>query len=138
MKVTLRVLYGSELGQQVTVHGSSFLIGRAADCHLRPNCPAVSRHHCELRIEGDQVVLRDLSSKNGTFVNGERVEAERTLRDGDRLAFGMRMLEVHVDPDLAPIEITCAESHSRQAAVDAGSARERCAPVAEALVVSSA
>jgi len=79
-----------------------------------------------------------LSSKNGTFVNGERVEAERTLRDGDRLAFGMRMLEVHVDPDLAPIEITCAESHSRQAAVDAGSARERCAPVAEALVVSSA
>ena len=63
------------------------LLGRGTDCDLRLVDPGVSRHHAELRVEHDQVVLVDLGSTNGTFVNGRRVSVE-ALRDGDELQFG--------------------------------------------------
>jgi pSer/pThr/pTyr-binding forkhead associated (FHA) protein len=45
------------------------MLGRGTDCDLRLVDPGVSRHHAELRVEDDEVVLVDLGSTNGTFVN---------------------------------------------------------------------
>jgi pSer/pThr/pTyr-binding forkhead associated (FHA) protein len=57
----------------------------------------VSRHHAELRVENDQVVLVDLGSTNGTFVNGQPVRRV-TLSDGTRIALGRTTLIFRQDP----------------------------------------
>ena len=66
-------------------------IGRGTDCDLRLVDPGVSRHHAELRVEDDEVVLVDLGSTNGTFVNGEPVRRV-TLTDGTRITLGRTTL----------------------------------------------
>jgi len=67
------------------------VIGRADDCDLVVAEPAVSRRHCEIVWEHVQYVLRDLGSANGTFVNGEQVQAA-PLRDGDLVEMGFVQL----------------------------------------------
>ena len=56
------------------------MLGRGTDCDLRLVDPGVSRHHAELRVEDDEVVLVDLGSTNGTFVNGQPVRRVDTHR----------------------------------------------------------
>jgi hypothetical protein len=63
-------------------------LGRSAECDLPVDSPRASRVHARVSMKDDRVVVEDLGSKNGTFVNGERVEGERALRPGDRLDVG--------------------------------------------------
>src|SRR5262249_35273025 len=56
--------------------------------------PDVSRTHCEVRVVGEQVVVRDLGSTNGTFVDGARVTAERVLPLSSRLEIGRHVLRL--------------------------------------------
>jgi hypothetical protein len=67
------------------------LLGRGTDCDLRLVDPGVSRHHAELRIEDGEVVLVDLGSTNGTFVNGQPVRRV-LLTDGTRVTLGRTTL----------------------------------------------
>ena len=67
------------------------MLGRGTDCDLRLVDPGVSRHHAELRVEDDEVVLVDLGSTNGTFVNGEPVRRV-SLTDGTRVTLGRTTL----------------------------------------------
>ncbi len=85
MDVKLIVTKGKHVGKQLRIAKPKFLIGRAQDCHLRPVSELVSRHHCAIIIEDGSVAIRDFGSKNGTYVNGERVTGERELKNGDRL-----------------------------------------------------
>jgi len=75
-----------------------FVIGRAQDCHLQIPSKFVSRHHCELIVDGtDHVVrIRDLGSQNGTFVNNNVVTGECQLKDGDKVTVGCIPFEVHI------------------------------------------
>ncbi|MFJ8045363.1 FHA domain-containing protein [Kitasatospora sp. NPDC096147] len=63
-------------------------IGRMTGSGLRLGDATVSRHHAELRREGDGWVLYDLGSSNGTFVNELRVAGAVVVRAGDRVRFG--------------------------------------------------
>jgi hypothetical protein len=75
------------------------LLGRGTDCDLRLVDPGVSRHHAELRVEGGQVVLVDLGSTNGTFVNGQPVRRV-ALADGTHVSLGRTTLVFRQDgPD---------------------------------------
>jgi hypothetical protein len=67
------------------------LLGRGTDCDLRLVDPGVSRHHAEIRVEGPEIVLVDLGSTNGTFVNGQPVRRV-TLSDGARVTLGRSTL----------------------------------------------
>lgn len=67
------------------------LLGRGTDCDLRLVDPGVSRHHSEIRIEGAEIVLVDLGSTNGTFVNGQPIRRV-TLADGARISLGRTTL----------------------------------------------
>lgn len=68
------------------------VLGRADPCDVVVADPAVSRRHAEIRREGDEWVLIDLGSTNGSEVNGKRVNRHR-LTHGDRLGFGETVFE---------------------------------------------
>ena len=75
-------------------------IGRADGNAFQLLEPSVSGRHCEVRTLGDNLVVRDLLSTNGTFVNDERVQGEHELQDGDRLKIGPLEFRIalNVDP----------------------------------------
>ena len=101
MEVTLICVGGKHAGQQVPVPGPEFFIGRAEDCHLRPGSALVSLHHAVILVEEGSVAIRDFASKNGTYVNGERIKAERRLKTGEHLNIGPLEFEVHLSAQWA-------------------------------------
>ncbi|MEO1973268.1 MAG: FHA domain-containing protein [Pirellulaceae bacterium] len=94
MRVKLKVLNGQSAGREVKVPETGLLIGRSEECHLRPKSDAVSRCHCEISVGDDVLVIRDLGSKNGTYVNGSRIESDTKISSGDQLLIGKLELEV--------------------------------------------
>lgn len=96
MALTLIVVNGTHAGQKIRVRAKKYLIGRADDCHLRPKAESVSRHHCALLIDEPDVLVRDLGSRNGTYVNDQRVQGSRVLETGDKLSIGKLQLEVEI------------------------------------------
>ena len=88
MQIKLIVVGGARSGEEVAVTVPKFIIGRDRDCHLRCNSDVVSRHHCALIVESNYISVIDFSSKNGTFVDGERVVREQELQTGSLLAVG--------------------------------------------------
>jgi len=96
MDVKLVVLEGKNAGQKVPVPGGKFFIGRGADCQLRPQSDQVSRHHAVILAEDGFVAVRDLGSRGGTFVNGQRVKTEQELKNGDQLRLGPLNFELEL------------------------------------------
>jgi hypothetical protein len=74
-------------GERFALTESIITIGRHPDSNLVLADPNVSRNHAEIRPQGEQFVVVDLGSTNGTRVNGVRVDSQ-VLRDGDEVAFG--------------------------------------------------
>lgn len=101
MEVKLIVIGGKNAGRVVPVSVERFLIGRAEECHLRPNSDLVSRNHCAISIRDGRVTLHDFGSRNGTLVNGQRVNGEAVLRAGDHLRVGPLEFEVAIEVNLA-------------------------------------
>jgi pSer/pThr/pTyr-binding forkhead associated (FHA) protein len=66
---------------------SSISIGRGPECDIHLRSSSVSRYHAVLRISHDAVILEDMSSTNGCYVNGRRV-TRQLLKDGDMLRVG--------------------------------------------------
>ena len=64
------------------------VLGRSDDADLRLIDDGVSRRHAAVILEGDQVMLKDLGSANGTFCNGSRISDEMILNDGDKISMG--------------------------------------------------
>ena len=98
MFVQLVVAAGNRAGQVIHVLGEKFIIGRAEDCHLRPRSELISRYHCAILV-GEGVVVRDLGSKNGVRLNGEKVSAEHKLETGDKLVVGPLEFFVNIVAD---------------------------------------
>lgn len=88
MKISLVVTQGTQQGKAIPISKAEFIIGRDAQCHLRPASQHVSKKHCAIRVKGDKVFLEDFGSTNGTFINDQPVKGEREVRDGDRLKIG--------------------------------------------------
>lgn len=97
MQVRLKIVHGSNAGKEIKIPTPKCVIGRGDDCHLRPQSDAVSRHHCVIITTDNEVVVRDLKSRNGTFVNGERVGEEALLLSGDTLRVGPLEFEMLID-----------------------------------------
>src|SRR5687768_10616802 len=75
---------------------------RSADIVLTDPSDQVSRRHARIVIRGTEAVLEDLMSTNGTFVNGERLDAPYALRAGDKVELGACTLEFVPAPPPAP------------------------------------
>src|SRR5207249_6800330 len=84
-------------------------IGRVEDNTFQIAEPSVSSHHCEILLRGADVVVKDLNSTNGTFINGEKV-TESVLKPGQILRLGQIELRLETDApgtaDKKPVEST--------------------------------
>ncbi len=78
-------------GSKEFVVGKTTTIGRLADNTVVLDNPAVSSHHACVFRDGEQLVVEDLQSTNGTFVNGMRI-TRHVLKDGDVLLIGKHKL----------------------------------------------
>lgn len=92
---TVVVTTGPEAGRRVEL-GLEVAIGRQ-EGDLVVEDPEVSRRHAVLRRSGGSVVVEDLDSTNGTFVNGERIRTPMTLGPGDQVRVGRTTLEIEPD-----------------------------------------
>jgi pSer/pThr/pTyr-binding forkhead associated (FHA) protein len=114
--VTLTVRGGPAEESHVFTEPARFLVGRGSDCDV--SLPAgsifqqVSRHHCEFDIDPPHVAVRDLGSRNGTWVNGKligrrpadacpemadpRIYAKYPLADGDEVELGHPLVRVGI------------------------------------------
>jgi serine phosphatase RsbU (regulator of sigma subunit) len=81
----LELLKGSSPGARFDLDGKKVTIGRSADCEVPVDTPAVSRRHAAVSHDGDGYYVEDLKSRNGTFLNDQRVVDRSLLTDGDRL-----------------------------------------------------
>lgn len=86
-------------GREHTLRDERTTIGRAAGNGIVISSVRVSREHACLLRQGWRVILEDLGSTNGTYLNGERVRAPMELRDGDRIQIGDVPLIFH-DPSV--------------------------------------
>ncbi len=97
MTVRLRIVHGRPQGEHLSFDRGEYVFGRGAECHVRPNSAWVSRQHCLLRVTPDAAWLRDLGSRAGTLVNGQRLVDERCLAHGDRVEVGPLVFEVQFE-----------------------------------------
>jgi pSer/pThr/pTyr-binding forkhead associated (FHA) protein len=109
MKAEL-IVHGVSAGDRpIPLPETIFLIGRDRQCHLRPHCDLVSKLHCAIAAWAGMVRVRDLRSKNGTFLNGRRIRGEMVVGDGDQLkvgtlTFSFRIRLADGTPVAAPID----------------------------------
>ncbi|HEY7512728.1 MAG TPA: FHA domain-containing protein [Vicinamibacteria bacterium] len=75
-------------GGRTTLAQGEHVLGRDPDLELSFDSPSVSRRHARLRVSPAEVVLEDLGSKNGTWVNGRRVGGPVPLADRDEIRLG--------------------------------------------------
>ena len=83
----LIVLAGSAMGEMYKLTRERTVIGRGQKAQVRMLDDGVSREHCEIVMDDDKAILRDLASTNGTFCRGSRVERQE-LEDGDKILVG--------------------------------------------------
>ena len=74
------------------------VVGRHSEAAIRIVDRFMSRRHCHIDIEDGQVVVRDLDSTHGTFVNREQI-TEAVLAPGDQLQIGVSLFRVEYDSD---------------------------------------
>jgi pSer/pThr/pTyr-binding forkhead associated (FHA) protein len=76
-------------------------VGRVEDNNFQIAEPSVSSHHCEILLRGNDVVVRDLNSTNGTYIGSEKV-TESVLKPGQILRLGQVELRLESDAPGAP------------------------------------
>jgi serine/threonine protein kinase len=106
MSLQLLVVAGPDKGRAFTLQpGPDLLLGRSAQAYYRLTDPHVSRNHCQILRDGDQVTVICHGSSSGTLVNGKAVQRQ-VLKPGDVLRVGETQLRLHIG-DL-PLDLALA------------------------------
>ena len=87
---------GKLQGKRLLLPAKEMVVGRDEDCDLRIGSSSVSRKHCTIKKSADGILVTDLGSQNGTFVNDVPIKAPTLLREGDVLRIGSTLLTVPV------------------------------------------
>jgi len=106
MRVRLILLTGANVGAEVDVEDQATL-GRLADCDLRIDDSAASRHHARVFREAGKVFIEDLRSSNGTKIGGTRIN-QAELHDGDVIEIGQARVRVKIEA-AAPVDIAAPD-----------------------------
>ncbi len=92
----LVVLSTGMTGRTHELKADKTTVGRVEDNTFQIVEPSVSSHHCEVLLRGKEVVVRDLNSTNGTFINGARI-TESVIKPGQILRLGQ--IEIRLETD---------------------------------------
>jgi pSer/pThr/pTyr-binding forkhead associated (FHA) protein len=95
-RLFLRQIGSKEGSVNIAVPQGQFTIGRDEEADFQPPSDLASRRHCVLHFSGGEIVVEDLGSRNGTFVNGERVEGKQSAGHGSSLRIGRLLFELVV------------------------------------------
>ncbi len=109
--------------REFPLSGPSVVIGRLDECGIRIPLPEVSRRHVSITLSATRVVVKDLGSANGTYVNNKRV-TEDLLRPGDHLVVGPVVFTVQIDgqpEDIRPVKTRLRRRQTSPAEVLDGS-----------------
>jgi len=87
----------------VPLKGERTLVGRLDDCQIRVPIAGISRKHCEIIVDETSIVINDLGSSNGTFVNQDRITSQ-PLCAGDLISFGGLVFLVSVNGEPGEID----------------------------------
>jgi pSer/pThr/pTyr-binding forkhead associated (FHA) protein len=90
----LVVLTGSREALRVRLRAQGHVVGRSPECDIPIDDPYASEFHARVGLQGESVVVHDLGSTNGTYVNGRRVTSPTTVSRGDTVQIGKTTLEV--------------------------------------------
>lgn len=82
---TLEIIQGGEVGRSYELTEAESVLGRSPECDVVIEAAAVSRRHAIIEQNGGGYAVRDLGSRNGTYVNGARVDQQAALSSGDRI-----------------------------------------------------
>lgn len=93
---------GKLAGKQLAVPMKEVLIGRDEGCYIRMGSADISRKHCSLRSTADGILVEDLGSSNGTYINDIRIDGPTILKGGDKLRVGPAIFEVDGPKPLLP------------------------------------
>jgi pSer/pThr/pTyr-binding forkhead associated (FHA) protein len=114
---------GRRQREAIDIDRARLTIGRVAENDLQLADEKVSRHHAVIELQdGGRVILRDLDSRNGTFVDGVRLTGSRVLEGGERLQFGDEELRVEATP---VVSSAGGSGHPSEPSADARRARSR-------------
>ena len=120
-KYMLRGVSGPTFGKTYAMVGT-LIVGRNSDCGICIPTDEISRHHAKLQVVPDGVMVEDMGSANGTFVNNQRVHAGTLLKAGDELRMDtVRFLLMSPGMD-APAATVRTETPAPAAEVKSGNA----------------
>jgi pSer/pThr/pTyr-binding forkhead associated (FHA) protein len=92
----LVVIQAENLEGEIELEEDETILGRDEDNDVTVEDKRISRQHCKIILKEDQYVVSDLSSSNGTFVNGIKV-TEKALQNGDRIQIGSSVFEFQME-----------------------------------------
>ena len=130
----LIIVDGPDLGMEWAFKVPEVTLGRDEDCELMMSDIAVSRRHAQIALEGDEFVLRDLDSGNGTLLNGARTTSE-VLAAGDEITIGertFRFVELAEAPPTAAAHPVAAGAPAEPLVGDLGEPEGEFAPLGNA------
>ncbi len=98
----IRVLNGSQAGQIYPLKMGKNVVGRAPQCEVHFKAVGVSKEHAQIFLTDDKIILSDLNSRNGTFVNGVKIQNQR-IGLGDKISLNDIIFDILKLPDVAMI-----------------------------------
>lgn len=107
----LRVLTGPLAGQIHDLKLGRNLVGRAPHCDVKISSNGVSKEHAEIHVYKDKIMITDLKSSNGSYVNGVRVQ-NGLIRLGDKVSVHDVIFDIIPAPDIRPGSQALAPQHA--------------------------
>ncbi len=98
---SVRVLSGPQTGQIFDLKMGKNLLGRGMSCDFKITSGGISKEHCEIHVYKDKVIVVDLKSSNGTFVNGVKIQ-NSIIKLGDKVSVFDVIMDVIPSPDIRP------------------------------------
>ncbi len=89
------ILRSTSASQQIRIAKAVSIVGRTSDCDIVLRASDISKQHCRITLEPEIVMIEDLGSSNGTFVNGQKVRRAQ-IEDRDRISFGDHEFKVRI------------------------------------------
>jgi len=113
----LVVLSDGHAGRSYELTTEKVTIGRVEDNTFQIAEASISSHHCEVFLRGSDVVIKDLNSTNGTFINGDKI-SESVLKPGQTLRLGQ--VDLKLDTPAAPAAAPAATAAAAKKSVESG------------------